>query len=101
SSRTLTVSVSAHTKLYGPASSGRSRNIVTWAPKWAAISLTATATTTGRQLLSQPLHSPGGHSQQVGSRDHGDQGLLGPATMGEQPVRKVRADPVTWPGSRP
>jgi hypothetical protein len=40
SSRTLTLSASTQQKVYGPVSSGRSRNAVTWTSRWAAISLT-------------------------------------------------------------
>jgi hypothetical protein len=43
------------------------------------------------QLFGQPFHPPGGHAEQVGGGHHGDQGLLGPAAMGQQPLRKVGA----------
>jgi len=43
------------------------------------------------QLLSQLLHPPGGHPEQIGGGHHGDQGLFGAAAVGQQPFREVAA----------
>ena len=92
SSRTLTVSASTQQNVYGPASSGRSRNAATWASRWVAISLTCERDKRlDPELLGELLHPPRGDPEQVGGRDDGDQGLLGAAAMGQQPVREVGA----------
>jgi hypothetical protein len=43
------------------------------------------------ELLGQPLHTAGRDAEQVCGGDHGDQGLFGAATVGQQPVREVGA----------
>ena len=41
------------------------------------------------QLLGQTLPAPGRYPQQIGGGHHGDQGLLAPAPMPQQPIREI------------
>ena len=43
------------------------------------------------ELVGQLLHPPRRDSEQVGGGDDGDQGLLGAAAVGQQPVREIAA----------
>jgi collagen type II alpha len=45
------------------------------------------------ELFGEPLHPPRADPEQVGGGHHGDQGLLGPAAVSQQPVGKERALP--------
>lgn len=43
------------------------------------------------ELFGEALHPSGRHAEQAGGGDDGDQGMLGAAAVGEQPVREVGA----------